>query len=215
MSNISKTILLSFLAFAGLVSCNAKQTNETETSTENNQKSKIKMNTDKNKTLIIYFSHPGENYSVGNIKVGNTKIIADYIKDYIGCESFEVVAEKNYDMPYNQLTELAKQEQETQEKPAFKGEIKNFDQYETIFIGTPIWWGTFPQVMFTFFDKYDMNGKTIIPFSTHEGSGLGQIVTDLKSQYPKADIKEGLAIQGHKAKDSKDKVEKWVKSFGF
>ena len=67
-------------------------------------------------------------------------------------------------MPYDALTKLAKEEAEKGEKPAFKGEVKNIDQYDTVFIGGPIWWGTYPQVMFTFFDKYDLNGKTIIPF---------------------------------------------------
>ena len=114
------------------------------------------------KVLIVFFSHAGENYAVGNVKVGNTKLVADEIQKVTGGDEFEIVAEKNYDMPYDELTKLAKEETEKGEKPAFKGEVKNIDDYDTIFIGGPVWWGTYPRVMFTFFDKYDLNGKTII-----------------------------------------------------
>ena len=139
----------------------------------------------KGKILIVFFSHAGENYGVGNVKVGNTKLVADQIQKLTGGDEFEIVAEKSYDMTYDALTKLAKKEAENNEKPAFKGEVKDMGQYETIFIGGPVWWGTYPQVMFTFFDKYDLNGKTIIPFTTHEGSGLGNVVNDLKKLYPK------------------------------
>lgn len=167
------------------------------------------------KVLIVFFSHAGENYSVGNVKVGNTKLVADEIQRLTGGDEFEVVAEKNYDMPYDALTRLAKEETENGEKPPFKGEVKNIDEYQTIFIGGPIWWGTYPQVMFTFFDKYDLNGKTIIPFSTHEGSGLGSVVSDLKSIYPNATFKEAFSIYGHETRKDLSKVSKWLKSLNL
>lgn len=165
--------------------------------------------------LIIYFSHAGENYAVGNITVGNTKVVADFIQAYTKADMFEVVAQKNYDLPYNELIKVAQQEQRDGEKPAFKGKVENLDQYDVVFIGTPIWWGTFPQVMFTFFDQYDLNGKTIIPFTTHEGSGLGRTVSDLKKLYPNAKIEKALAVKGTDARTSKDRVEKWLKEVGF
>ena len=167
------------------------------------------------KVLIVFFSHAGENYAVGNIKVGNTKLVADEIQKVTGGDEFEIVAERNYDMPYASLTKLAKEEQERNEKPAFKGEIKNIDQYSTVFIGGPVWWGTYPQVMFSFFDKYDLNGKTIIPFTTHEGSGLGNVVEDLKKLYPNATFKEAFSIYGHETRNDLSKVSKWIKSLGY
>lgn len=170
---------------------------------------------DKGKVLIVFFSHAGENYAVGNVKVGNTKLVADEIQKVTGCDEFEIVAEKNYDMPYDALTKLAKEEAEKGEKPAFKGEVKNIDQYDTVFIGGPIWWGTYPQVMFTFFDKYDLNGKTIIPFSTHEGSGLGSVLGDLKKLYPKATFKEAFSIYGHETRKDFSKVDKWLKKLNY
>ena len=167
------------------------------------------------KVLIVFFSHAGENYAVGNIKVGNTKLVADEIQKVTGGDEFEIVAERNYDMPYASLTKLAKEEQERNEKPAFKGEVKDIDQYSTVFIGGPVWWGTYPQVMFSFFDKYDLNGKTIIPFTTHEGSGLGNVVEDLKKLYPNATFKEAFSIYGHETRNDLSKVDKWIKSLGY
>lgn len=169
----------------------------------------------KAKVLIVFFSHAGENYNVGNIKVGNTKLVADEIQKVTGVDEFEIVANKNYDLPYNDLVNVAKEETEKGEKPSFKGEVKNIDDYDTVFIGGPIWWGTYPRVMFTFFDKYDLNGKTIIPFSTHEGSGLGSVVEDLKSLYPNATFKEAFSIYGTETRKDLSKVDKWLKRLDF
>ncbi len=167
------------------------------------------------KVLIVFFSHAGDNYGVGNIKVGNTKLVADEIQRVTGGDEFEIVAEKSYDMPYDDLTKLAKEESERDEKPAFKGGVNDLDQYSTVFIGGPIWWGTYPQVMFTFFDKYDLSGKTIIPFSTHEGSGLGSVVSDLKRLYPNAHFKTTFSIYGHECQKGLGKVDDWLKGLGY
>lgn len=166
------------------------------------------------KVLIVFFSHAGENYAVGNVKVGNTKLVADEIQRVTGGDKFEIVAEKNYDMPYDELTKLAKEELNRNEKPAFKSSI-DIDKYETIFIGGPVWWGTYPQVMFTYFDRYDLNGKTIIPFTTHEGSGLGNVVSDLKKLYPNAKFREAFSIYGHESRKDLSKVDQWLKKLGF
>ena len=162
------------------------------------------------KAIVIFFSHAGENYSVGNIEVGNTKIVADYISELTGADQFEIVAEKDYDMPYNKLIQVAKEEANNGELPAYKGDI-DVSKYDTIFIGGPIWWGTYPQVMFTFFRNHDLNGKTIIPFVTHEGSGLASTVSDIKKAWPNATVKGGFAIYGHEVRSGKTKVEKWIK----
>lgn len=186
------------------------------TSSSGNTSKKEENNVEKKgKVLIVFFSHAGENYGVGNIKVGNTKLVADEIQKVTGGDEFEIVAEKNYDMPYDALTKLAKEEAEKGEKPAFKGEVNNIADYDTVFIGGPIWWGTYPRVMFTFFDKYNLNGKTIIPFSTHEGSGLGSVVEDLKSIYPKATFKEAFSIYGHETRKDLSKVYKWLKKLNY
>lgn len=204
MKNLIKSLLFVVAGLFLSASCSGNSSTKKNETMENN-----------GKTLIVFFSHAGENYGVGNVKVGNTKLVADEIKRVTGGDEFEIVAEKNYDMPYDDLTKLAKEEKEKGEKPAFKGEVKNIDEYDTIFIGGPIWWGTYPQVMFSFFDKYDLNGKTIIPFSTHEGSGLGNVVEDLKTLYPKATFKETFSIYGHETRKDLSKVDKWLKGLDY
>lgn len=204
MKNFIKDIVLLLMGLIVSISCSGNTSKKEENNMEK-----------KGKVLIVFFSHVGENYGVGNIKVGNTKLVADEIQKVTGGDEFEIVADKNYDMPYDALTKLAKEESEKGEKPSFKGEIKNIDDYDTVFIGGPIWWGTYPRVMFTFFDKYDLNGKTIIPFTTHEGSGLGSIVEDLKTIYPKATFKEAFSIYGHETRKDLSKVDKWLKSLNY
>ncbi len=173
------------------------------------------MENNKGKVLIVFFSHAGENYSVGNIKEGNTKLVADEIQSVTGGDVFEIVADKDYDMPYEPLTRLAQEEARNGELPSFKGEVKDIQQYDTVFIGGPVWWGTYPRVMFTFFGKYDLNGKTIVPFTTHEGSGLGSVVSDLKKLYPKATVTGAFSMYGHEVRSGKDKIDKWLKGLGY
>lgn len=179
------------------------------------RKGEAKMENNKGKVLIVFFSHAGENYSVGNIKEGNTKLVADEIQRVTGGDVFEIVADKDYNMPYEPLTRLAQEEARKGELPSFNGEVKDIQQYDTVFIGGPVWWGTYPRVMFTFFEKYDLNGKTLIPFTTHEGSGLGNVVSDLKAQYPKATVTGAFSMYGHEVRSGKEKIDKWLKGLGY
>jgi len=168
------------------------------------------------KVLVVFFSHAGENYAVGNIKVGNTKIVADYITELTGAEQFEIKTDKYDGMAYTPLTELAKEEQKKGELPPYEGDI-DLIGYDVVFIGGPVWWGTYPQVMFTFFKKHekDLKGKTVIPFTTHEGSGLASCVEDVKSAFPGANVQKGWSIYGHEVRSGKAKVEKWLKGLGY
>lgn len=166
------------------------------------------------KALVVFFSHAGDNYAVGNIQVGNTKIVADYISDITGADQFEIVTHKYDGMAYKPLCDLAKVEQQRGELPEYEGSI-DVAQYSAVFIGGPVWWGTYPQVMFTFFSKCDLSGKTIIPFTTHEGSGLGNCVNDVKKAYPNATVKDGFSIYGHDVRSGKAAIEKWLKGLGY
>lgn len=165
--------------------------------------------------LVVFFSHAGDNYAVGNVKLGNTKIVADYISELTGADQFEIRTSKYDGMSYDPLCNLAREEQEKGLLPPFEGKAENIRQYDTIFIGGPIWWGTYPQVMFTFFSKYDLNDKTLIPFTTHEGSGLGNTVGDVKKAYPQATVTGAFSIYGHEVRSGKRKVEKWLKKLGL
>ena len=164
------------------------------------------------KTLVVFFSHAGDNYAVGNIEVGNTKIVADYISEITGAEQFEIVTHKYDGMAYNPLIKLAQEEANNGELPEYEGDV-DLSGYDTVFIGGPVWWGTYPQVMFTFFKNHagDLKGKTVIPFTTHEGSGLAHCVEDVKEAFSGANVKPGFSIYGHEVRTQKAKVEKWLK----
>ena len=173
----------------------------------------VKSQMTNHKSVVVFFSHVGENYAVGNIKVGNTKIVADYISELTGADQAEIVTHKYDNMAYTPLTNLAQDEQNNDELPDFElSQEVDFNQYDTIFIGGPVWWGTYPQVMFTFFSRYDLNGKVIYPFTTHEGSGLGSCVSDVRRSYPNADVKKGFSIYGHEVRSNIAKVQKWLES---
>ncbi|MBR4773657.1 MAG: flavodoxin [Bacteroidales bacterium] len=165
------------------------------------------------KSIVIFFSHAGDNYAVGNIEVGNTKIVADYISEITGAAQYEIVTHKYDGMAYTPLIELAKEEANKGELPPYEGAAPDLSQYDTVFIGGPVWWGTYPQVMFTLFKDINLDGKTVIPFTTHEGSGLASCVSDVKREFPKATVTKGFSIYGHEVRTGRDKVEKWLKEF--
>lgn len=206
MKHILKSLFLMAALIPGLAACGQSK------KAEQNSTAADKAN---GKAIVIFFSHAGDNYSVGNVKVGNTKLVALEIQKQTGADLFEIVPEKSYDMAYRPLTELAKKEQEQGELPKFKGQVPDLSGYTTVFVGGPVWWGTYPQVMFTFFKQADLSGKTVYPFTTHEGSGLGRTVNDLKELYPKADVKDGFSIYGHEAQKSMEDVDEWLKDLGY
>ena len=171
-------------------------------------------------TLVIYFSRTGEQYVVGEIDKGNTAIVAEMIAGQTGAELFEVLPEDDrYPMTYDALTDVAKQEQNDNARPAYSGELPDLDAYSTIFIGAPVWWGDWPMIMYTVFENNDFSGKTLIPFSTHEGSGLSGFDKKLQSACPDAEVLKGLAVRGNDAQNSQDKVREsvnsWLTELGF
>ena len=197
-----KTIITAALALIMVTSCNAQNKQEVKSSNKNNM----------NKSIVIFFSHAGDNYSVGNIEVGNTKIVADYITEIKGADQFEIVTHKYDGMAYMPLIELAKEEANKGELPPYEGTAPDLSPYDTVFIGGPVWWGTYPQVMFTLFKDINLDGKTVIPFTTHEGSGLASCASDVKKAFPKAKVTGEFSIYGHEVRTGRAKVEKWLKS---
>ena len=164
-----------------------------------------------NQNLVIYFSRTGEQYTVGVIDKGNTAIVAEMIAEETGADLFEVLPEEDrYPMTYDELTDVAKQEQNDNARPAYEGEFPDLAQYDTIFIGAPVWWGDWPMIMYTVFENNDFSGKTLIPFSTHEGSGLSGFDKKLAEACPDASVGEGLAIRGNDAQNAQDQVKESV-----
>ena len=170
--------------------------------------------------LVIYFSRTGEQYGVGVIEKGNTAIVAEMIAEKTGADSFEILpADDHYPMTYNELTAVAKQEQNDRARPAYAGELPDFGPYDTIFIGAPVWWGDWPMIMYTFFESTELSGKTLIPFSTHAGSGLSGFDRSLAAAFPNCTVEKGLAIAGTDAQNNQEKVrsnvDSWLNELGF
>ena len=174
------------------------------------------------KVLVVYFSRTGEQYNVGVIEKGNTAIVADMIIDATGADSFEILPqEDHYPYTYKELTDVAKKEQNENARPAYAGEAPDLSQYDTIFIGAPVWWGDWPMICYTFFENNAdaLAGKTLIPFSTHEGSGLSGFGRKLSSALPGSTVGEGLAITGSDAQNNREKVNQsvneWLTELGY
>ncbi|MDY6399539.1 MAG: flavodoxin [Synergistales bacterium] len=170
------------------------------------------------KTLVLVFSRADENYSVGFIKKGNTMILAEMIANKTGAELFEVKPAKKYPEKYDECIDLAKREQNQKARPEIL-EDKDVSEYDTIFFGYPIWWGDIPMCMYTFVEGHDWNGKKIIPFCTHEGSGAGRTESTLKRLMKGASVTKPLSMYGSTAQNRRIDAEKeisiWLNALGF
>ena len=172
--------------------------------------------------LVVYFSRTGEQYTVGVIDKGNTAIVAEMIIERTGADSFEILPEEDYyPYTYDELTDVAKREQNENARPGYAGEAPDLTRYSTIFIGAPVWWGDWPMICYTFFENNAeaLAGKTLIPFSTHEGSGLSGFDRKLSSACPNSTVGEGLAIRGNDAQNNQDNVRStvndWLAKLGY
>jgi flavodoxin len=203
MNNAMKTTTI-LAALLALPLCGCAQ----ETTNTNNTDTATMSNT--NKALVVYYSRTGENYAVGNIAEGNTAIVAKMIAAKTGADLFEVKTVKAYAADYTECTEEAKKELREDARPEIVGDVEDFAQYDTVYVGYPIWWGVPPMCVFTFIDRHDWSGKTVRPFATHEGSGLGGSVRALKKAMPAATVEDGLAIQGQTAQNDRKAAEKAV-----
>ena len=168
---------------------------------------------DESKALIIYFSRAGENYSVGTVDKGNTELIVDYLTEVTKIKSFKIVPETEYPINYDETVEIAKNEQSSNTRPKIKNPLTSISEYDVILLGYPIWHGNLPNIVMTQLESLDFEGKTIYPFNTHEGSGVGSSINDIKKSAPKADVKEGFPLKGQYARkdDSKEDINEWLK----
>lgn len=166
------------------------------------------------KILTVYYSRTGENYFSGEIRTiakGNTERIAEYIQKAVGGDLFELQTVREYAKDYQKCTEEAMAEKKINARPALKALPEGMDDYDTIFLGYPNWWGTAPMAVFTFLDAFNFSGKTIVPFCTNEGSGMGTSERDIRKECPGADVRSGLSIRGSDAANSEAKTAAWAK----
>lgn len=151
------------------------------------------------KSLIAYFSRKGSNYvggSIVNLTIGNTEVIANKIEELTGSDMFEIKTVKSYPKDYTETTNVAQDELRENARPELTEIVDDMDSYDVIYLGYPNWWGTMPMAVYTFLESYDFSGKTIIPYCTHEGSGMGSSERDIKKLCPNAKVLSGLAIKG-------------------
>lgn len=166
------------------------------------------------KNCVVYFSHDKQNYVSGtiqNLKIGNTKVVALKIHELLNCDIFEIQPLQDYPSDYHECTEIAKKELHNHERVEILNSVSHIEDYQNIHIGYPNWWGTMPMCMWTFLESYDLNGKHIYPFCTHEGSGLGSSVQDIKRLCPKSFVHEGLDIYGSQVNQLDTKIKEWLK----
>ncbi|MEG0276526.1 MAG: flavodoxin [Coprobacillus sp.] len=166
------------------------------------------------KTLIVYFSHVGENYVSGNIidlKIGNTEVIAKEIQSLTDGDLFKIEPLHPYPYKYHECTDIAKKELNHNERPKITNVLNHIQDYENIYLGYPSWWGTMPMCVWTFLEEYDLTDKNIYPFCTHEGSQMGKSVEDIKKLCPQSHIKKSFAIYGSQVHRAQEQVKNWIK----
>ena len=165
------------------------------------------------KTLIAYFSRADENYFGGAmryVKVGNTEIVINKIKEMIDADTFKIEMKNPYSPVYMTCIEEAKKHLRAKARPALISLPESIEEYDTIVLAYPNYWGTMPMAVFTFLEAFDFTGKTILPLCTNEGSGMGGSERDIKKTCPGAVVKNGLPITGSSAGSSEGSVKRWL-----
>ena len=169
------------------------------------------------KTLIAFFSRADENYFGGAmryVKVGNTEIVANIMKELTGADTFKIEMKDPYSPVYMTCIDEAKEDLRTGARPELVSMPDSIDKYDTVVLAYPNYWGTMPMAVFTFLEHFDFSDKTILPLCTNEGSGMGSSERDIRKTCPGVEVKKGLAITGSAAADSKSSVERWLKANG-
>lgn len=155
------------------------------------------------KPLVVYFS-----------RTGHTEAVAKMIHDKVGGDILRIETVEPYPADYHATTEVAKKQQEENARPAIKTSVPNIDDYGVVFLGYPNWWSSMPMPVYTFVEQNKLDGKTIAPFATHGGGGLGHSVDDLKKLVPHSKILKPFSVSGNKADSALKDVEKWLEGLG-
>ena len=170
------------------------------------------------KTLVAFFSRADENYFGGSmryIEVGNTEVAVGKIRELIDADVCKIEMVKPYSKVYMTCIEEAKADLRAKARPELVSVPASIDAYDTVILAYPNYWGTMPMAVFTFLEKFDFSGKTILPLCTNEGSGMGISERDIAKTCPGARLAKGLSISGSGAAGSKPQIEKWLKSNGL
>ena len=174
--------------------------------------------------LIAYFSVPedvdtegidanaGASIVVRDGQVmGNLEYMANVIQQTIGGDLFRIETVEEYPLDHEPLVDQAAEEQDEEARPELSTQIENPDQYDTILLGYPNWWGDMPMALYTFLEEYDFSGKTIIPFTAHGGSGFSDTVDTIAELQPDAEVsEEGLSISRNDVADAQEEISSWA-----
>jgi flavodoxin len=176
------------------------------------------VNSKQDKILIAYFSRPGNNYVNGtilNLPVGNTEVLAQTIQEMTNGDIFRIDTVTPYPSDYKKTTDVAGKELREKARPKLSDKVKNMKVYTVVFLGYPNWWGTIPMPIATFLSEYDFSGKTIAPFCTNEGSGLGRSIIDIKELCPQSNVLDGFTVRGGAVNQARNKVSIWLHELGL
>lgn len=176
------------------------------------------INLKEEKCLIAYFSREGNNYVSGNIvnlPIGNTEVVTKMIHEITEGDIFRIDTVNSYPEDYMETTEVAQKELRDDARPELSSHVENMDSYNVIFLGYPNWWGTMPMAVFTFLEEYDFSGKTIVPFCTHEGSGLGNSEKDIAKLCPQSTIQDSIAVRGGDVENARNDIAKWLRKISL
>ena len=182
---------------------NNESNNQVQNNNNDNNVSSDDTTSDGN-ILILYFS-----------MTGNTEAVANFIHDEVGGDIVKLETKETYPDDYNDLLDVAQEEQSENARLELSTTIDNLDDYDTIFLGYPIWWGDMPMAIYSFLDNYDLSGKTIAPFVTSGGSGLSGTPSNIKNEEPNANVVEGLSIYDSDARSSRNEVVDWLNGLGY
>lgn len=156
------------------------------------------------KVLIAYFT-----------RTGNTRQIAELIQEQTGGDLFQIETERSYSGDYDTVLDEASKEQSENARPALSGSIENMGDYDTVFIGYPIWWSDTPMAVLTFLESYDFSGKTVVPFCTHGGGGSGRSFSSVSGSAAGATVLEGFSIAGSSAEGAQEQVSDWLEGLNI
>lgn len=229
-----RVIVISMAIVLGITAC-GKENISDDSKTNSNSSQQVIINTDEERKsdndniLIAYFTRVGNTNFPDNVDAntsaslnksnddmkGNTQIVAEMIQKSAGGDLFLIQTKEKYAADYNSVLDDAQKEKSNDTHPKLASKFSNMDQYDVIFIGFPNWWSDMPMSVYSFFDEYDLAGKTIIPFCTSGGSGFSNNIETIKELETEAIVLDGLSINDSEVMDSKQKVEQWIMGLGL
>lgn len=225
------SLLLALMLLLSLASCrNGSDVNQEPVEPPGSAQQPSESNgAERGKALVVYFSLPEtddpdgmseeEDNSVVVIDgevLGNTQYVAQVIAENTGADLFRIEAETPYPLDHDTLVDQAKEEQNDAARPAIREHVENIDQYDTVFLGYPNWWGDLPMILYTFLEEYDLSGKTVIPFNTHGGSGFSDTINTIAELQPNALVNgDGFTVSRNNVQESEPDIVAWLRGLGY